>query len=142
MAISTETKVTWNQVRIVVAPHRQSDQTQRIRIALGSKNERLPTVDEETLSRYYHYLSANLTLPFAAHFPKPTTSEEQNEFRCTVVSLIDPTKYLGDGFDGIFCKTRKGEYDLNLPLIDLHLPENSRNFQLIEDYWFWFWNCR
>jgi hypothetical protein len=142
MAISTETKVTWNQVRIVVAPHRQPDQKQRIRIALGSKNELLSKVDEETLSRYYHYLSANLTLPFAAHFPKPTTSEEQKAFRCTVVSLIDPTKYLGDGFDGIFCKTRKGEYDLNLPLIDLYLPENSKNFQLIEDYWFWFWNCR
>ena len=142
MAISTETKMTWNQVITVAAPHRQSDQMQRIRIALGSKNEQLPTVDEETLSRYYHYLSANLALPFAAHFPKPTTSDEQNEFRCTVVSLIDPTKYLGDGFDGIFCRTRKGEYDLNLPLIDLHLPENSRNFQLIEDYWFWFWNWR
>jgi hypothetical protein len=142
MAISTETKATWNQARIVIAPHRQADQKQRIRIALGAKNERLPTVDEKALSRYYRYLSANLVLPFAAHFPKPTTAEEQTEFCCTVVSLIDPTKYLGDGFDGIFCKTRKGEYELNLPLIDLYLPENSRNGQLIEDYWFWLWNWR
>jgi hypothetical protein len=142
MALSIQTKVTWNQVRIVTAPHRQGGQMQRIRLALGSNRERLPTVDEETLSRYYRYLSANLTLPFAAHFPKPTTSEEDNEFRCTVVSLIDPAEYLGDGFDGMFCKTRKGEYDLNLPLIDLYLPENSRNFQWIEDYWFWFWNYR
>jgi hypothetical protein len=142
MAISTETKVTWNPVPIVAAPRRQPDQIQRIRLALGLKSGRLPAVDEETLSRYYRCLSANLTLPFAAHFPKPTTSEEEDEFRCTVVSLIDPAKYLGDGFDGLFCKTRKGEYDLNLPLIDLHLPENSRNFQWIEDYWFWFWNYR
>jgi hypothetical protein len=142
MVISTETKVAWNQPRIVTVPRRQPDQKQRIRDALGSTNEWLPAVDETTLGQYYRYLAANLTLPFTAHFPKPTTSAEQSEFRCTVVSLIDPTKYLGDGFDGIFCTTRKGEYDLNLPLIDLYLPENSKNFQLIKDYWFWFWNWR
>lgn len=142
MAITTETRVTWDRAPIVAAPYRHPDQKQRIRNALGWKSERLPNVDELTLSRYYRYLSANLATPFAAHFPKPTTFEEQSAFRCTVLSLIDPAEYLGDGFDGIFCRTRKGAYDLNLPLIELHLPENSRNFELIEDYWFWFWNWR
>jgi hypothetical protein len=28
----------------------------------------------------------------------------------------------------------------NLPLIDLYFPEASFGFQLIDDYWYWFWN--
>jgi hypothetical protein len=69
-------------------------------------------------------------------------SEEEDEFRCTVLDLLDPAKHLGDEFDGIFCKTSKGKYEINLPLIDLYLPEDSFNFQLIDDYWYWFWNWR
>ena len=68
--------------------------------------------------------------------------EEENEFRCTVVELLDPAKHLGDVFDGIFCNIHKGIYEINLPLIDLYLPEDSIRFQLIEDYWYWFWNWR
>ena len=69
-------------------------------------------------------------------------SEEEAEFCCTVLKLLDPANHLGDGCDGIFCKTRKGTYEVNLPLIDLYLPEDSRGFELIDDYWFWFWNWR
>ena len=47
-----------------------------------------------------------------------------------------------DDSDGIFCKTRKGQYEINLPLIELEIPQDSPNFQLIEDYWSWFWNWR
>jgi hypothetical protein len=69
-------------------------------------------------------------------------AEEEDEFCCTVLILLDPAKHLGDGFDGILCKTRKGTYDITLPLIDLYLPEDSFSFELIDDYWFWFWNWR
>jgi len=99
-------------------------------------------VDEATLSTYYRYLSANLSLPFVAHFPKPSSPQEDAEFRCIVLELLDPVKHLGNPLDGIFCKTRKGRYEVNLPLIDLYLPEESPDFQLIEDYWYWFWNWR
>ena len=47
-----------------------------------------------------------------------------------------------DEFDGIFCKTRKGKYEVNLPLTELNVPDDSPNFQFIEDYWYWFWNWR
>jgi hypothetical protein len=99
-------------------------------------------VDEETLSRYYDYLAASLSLPFAAYYPEPKNSQEVEEYQCEVLELIDPATYLGDEFDGIFCKTRKGPYELNLPLIDVHLPEDNPNFRLIEDYSYWFWNWR
>ena len=75
-------------------------------------------------------------------FPKPMNSKEEYEFCCTVLELLDPATHLGDELDGIFCKTRKENYENDLPLIDLYLPEDSFGFQLIDDYWFWFWNWR
>ena len=45
-------------------------------------------------------------------------------------------------FGGIFCKTRKGKHEVNLPLIELEIPQDSPNFQFIDDYWYWFWNWR
>ena len=77
-----------------------------------------------------------------AYYPQPTSAWEKIQFRCTVLELLDPTRYLGDELDGIFCQTRKGNFEVNLPLIELHVPEDSPNFQLIEDYWYWFWNWR
>lgn len=140
--VSTETKRICHQARFVAVPQRQPDQKQRISAALGWTGDWLPNVDEETLSRYYRYLSVNLTLPFVAHFPRPTIPQEQTAFRCTVPSLIDPAQRLGDGFEGILCMIRHGNHELTVPLIDLYLSENSRNFQLIEDYWHWSWNWR
>ena len=116
-------------------------QKNRIIKALGSVSH-IPRVQEEPLFRYYRYLTEHLCFPFIAHFPKPMNSEEEDEFCCTVLELLDPAKYLGDEFDGIFCRTRKGKYELSLPLIELYLPEDSFSFQLIDDYWYWFWNWR
>ena len=129
----------WNGITVVPESRPRLNQKDRIVEALGSVSH-IPRVDEESLSTYYKYLTEHLCFPFIAHYPKPATSQEEAEFRCTVLELLDPAKHLGDGFDGIFCKTRKGRYELNLPLIDLHLPEESFGFQLIDDYWYWFWN--
>ena len=132
----------WNGVAVVAQPCSEHDQRDRIIEALGPLNGHLPSVDEETLSRYYKYLTARLSLPFRAHYPAPRTSLEEVEYRCTVVELLDPAKDICDEFDGIFCKTRKGKYEINVPLIELEVADDSPNFQLIEDYWFWFWNWR
>ena len=126
-----------------VVPKARTELNQKNRIveALGSESH-IPRVQEETLFRYYKYLTEHLRFPFIAHFPKPMNSEEEDEFCCTVLWLLDPAEHLGDGFDGIFCKTRKGTDEITLPLIDLYLPEVSFGFQLIDDYWFCLWNWR
>ena len=142
MSIPTITETNWNGLQLPAVSSPGADQTERILAALGLTADGLPKVDQDTLARYYAYLSANMSLPFTAYYPQPTNAQEKTQFRCTVLELLDPTQYLGDEFDGIFCKTRKGNFEVNLPLIELHVPHDSPDFQLIEDYWYWFWNWR
>ena len=59
-----------------------------------------------------------------------------------MVELLDPAQTICDEFDGIRCRIRKGKYGADLPLTELEVPEDGANFQLIEDYWHWFWNWR
>ena len=127
---------------IKAVPKSRTDLNQKNRIieALASESH-IPRVHGEPLSRYYNYLKEHLCFPFIAHFPKPMDSEEEEEFCCTVLMLLDPAKHRGDGFDGIYCQTRKGTYEITLPLIDLYLPEDSLA-SIHHDYWFWFWNWR
>jgi len=142
MLLATVTNVHGNCLEVVAESNARHDQRDRIIGALGALGEHLPSVDEETLSRYYNYLSARLSFPFTAHYPEPTTSLEEVQYRCTVLELFDPTKDICDVFDGIFCKSRKGKYEINLPLIELEVPDDSPNLQFIEDYGYWFWNWR
>jgi len=142
LLLTTTADVHWNGLKVVTEPCPELDQRDRILEALGPLGEHLPSLGEETLFRYYEYLSARLSFPFAAHYPEPTTSLEEVQYRCVVLELLDPTKDFYDEFDGIFCKTRKGKYEINLPLIELEVPNDSPNSQFIEDYWYWFWNWR
>ena len=142
MLLATVTDAHWNGLKVVAEANARHDQRDRILEALGPLGEHLPSLGEETLSRYYKYLSAKLSFPFAAHYPEPTTALEEVQHRCTVLELLDPARFCGDEFDGIFCKNRKGKFEVNLPLIELEIPNDSPNSQLIEDYWYWFWNWR
>lgn len=130
------------KLRTDIEPPSKHHQRDRIATALGLSGGPLPHVDDETLFRSYKYLSAHLKFPFAAHYPEPAHSREEIPFRCTVLELLDPSVYVDDTFDGIFCKTRKGTYEVNLPLIELEVAHDTSNFHLIEDFWYWFWNCR
>ena len=131
-----------DDLNFVAKSYRKPDQRDRFIEALGQWDEHLPSVDEETLSRYYQYLTARLSFPFTATYPEPKTSLEERQHRIEVLELLDPINDICDEFDGIFCKTRNGKFENNLPLIELEISQDSPNFQLIEDYWFWFWNWR
>jgi hypothetical protein len=141
MSLSTIAAVNWSGFQPSAASAGSIRQAERITAALGVTGG-VPRVSEETLARYHKYLAARLSLPFVAYYPQPTNCRENAQFRRIVVELLDPTRYACDEFDGIFCKTRQGDFEVNLPLIELHLPENSPNSQLIEDYWYWMWNWR
>ena len=36
----------------------------------------------------------------------------------------------------------KGGCEVNLPLIELRVAHDSPDFDLIEEFWYWFWNWR
>ena len=122
----------------------QEDRGQRARIldALGLTGDRLPHVDHENLARYYEYLSANLCFPFQAWYPEPKTARHETVYECMVLELLNPSKHVGEEFDGIFCRTWKSGFEVNLPLVELEVPPENANFQVIEDHWYWFWNWR
>ena len=142
MALSNVIETSGNGRQLPVVSYSAASQTERIMAAVGPAADGAPKVDERTLSRYYRYLAARLAFPFTAHYPEPRLSLEEVQHRFAVLELLDPGKYICDEFDGIYCKTRKGKYEINLPLTELRVSENSPNFQLIEDYWYWFWNWR
>ena len=108
MSTCTHTNAVWTEPSAATVDDPKGGQKARIMKALGLAGDRLPNVDEGTLFWYYEYLSANLTFPFAAYYPHPTNAREQKEFCCFVLKLLDPANHFGDEFDGIFCKTRKG----------------------------------
>ena len=142
MSLTVAAAAHWNGLGVVTKSYPKPDQRGRIVEALGPLGGRSRGVDDETLCRYYLYLSAKLSSPFTAYYPEPTNSREKTLFCCTVLELLDPTQHLGDEFDGIFCKTRKGNFEVNLPLVELHVPHDNPDSQLIEDYLYWFWNWR
>jgi hypothetical protein len=139
MGFATTAVAHRNGIRVVHESYPELSRRDRIIEALGSV---IPRVHEESLARYYKYLTEHLGFPFLAHFPKPATFQEEEDFRCTVLELLAPPKHLDGECDGILCKTRRGICELNLPLIDLYLPEDTFSFRLIDDYWYWFWNWR
>ena len=142
MSLTVAAATHWTGLKIFIGPSSKPDQRDRIVAALGALGNRSPGVDEETLSRYFKYLTASLSFPFSAHYPEPTNLREKREFACVVLELLDPKKHLGDEFDGIVCKTRKGKYEVNLPLVELEIPQSNPNFRLIDDYEYWLWNWR
>jgi hypothetical protein len=142
MTISAITGTNWSGPSRAAVSFPNADQRNRLMAAFGLTTGGLPKIDQCALARYYTYLSANLSLPFRAYYPQPTNAKERTQFCCTVVELLDPTKHLGDEIDGIFCKVRKGQFEVNLPLIELNLSQASPNLQLIEDYGHWFGNWR
>ena len=133
-----------NELAVVTESASGDRQKQRILAVLGINNDHLPLVDEKMLIRYFEYLCGNLSFPFTAHYPEPTTSLKEVQYKCTVLELLDPSNHVGAEFDGIFCITRKAGLEVNRPLVELEVSQDNPEFQIIEDYWYWFWNwhCR
>ena len=69
MSIAFDTEIRQSGPAPVSGAGAASRQRERIRAALGLESDRLPTVNDETLARYFDYLSANLSFPFAAYYP-------------------------------------------------------------------------
>jgi hypothetical protein len=127
---------------VVVPPQPSRDRRKRILAALGLSSKQGLRVSEKSLACYYDYLAARLELPFAAYYPPPSDPAHAVDERCEVIELLDPRTDICDEIDGLYCRTRKGRFPVNLPLVELTVLAPPKNLELLADYEYWFWHWR
>ena len=107
----------------------------------------LPRVDEDTLLDYYRYLKDALSFPFVAQVCQDTGLVgkqvlDGRRHTITVLGLLNPARRRSETSAGLLCIGRKGGLVLEVPLAELEVEADDRNHRLLEDYWYWFWNCQ
>jgi hypothetical protein len=112
----------------------------RVRAILGVPGGPLPPVEEKWLRRYYRYLAGTLSFPFPARYHEAVSPWEEITHTVTVLGLVDPAEIATD--DGLLCRVLQEGILAELPLVDLEVEPHDRNFQFVEDYWYWAWNGR
>ena len=118
-------------------------QDDRIRRIFGlSEESPLPLVRHETLAAYFEYLMAHLSLPFEALYCQKGGEMRQLIYYVHVTELVDPRRSRNHSLHGLLCKAKNHKDYLELPLAEFGVQEDNPNCQLIDDYAYWFVNCR
>jgi hypothetical protein len=100
----------------------------------------LPLVNPKSLQDYHAYLAARLSFPFrASHCEEMEPLVLDNSV--VVIGLCDPDRIPLQSATGIICKVLFCD-TLRLPLGLLKVEPRNPNTQVVDDYWYWFWNCR
>lgn len=100
---------------------------------------RLPPVTMAALAHYHAYLSRHLSFPFRGLYAETAYPVRHTVRYVTVTGLLPlPEK----AAQGVHCEVA-GDADMpRLSLIDLGLAEDDPNYQLLDDFAYWFRNCR
>jgi hypothetical protein len=127
-------------------------QDDRIRKIFGLADDApLPLVREETLASYHDFLAAQLEFPFEALFCQNGGEMRQLVHYVRVLGLVDPRHSRNHSLHGLLCKVEqhkevkghKGVKEVvDLPLAEFGVFEDHPHCQLIDDYAYWFVNCR
>jgi hypothetical protein len=119
------------------------NQDDRIRRVFGLPTEApLPLVREETLAAYYDYLLANLSLPFDALYSQNGGKMRHLIHYVQVTELLNPRHNRNHSQHGIMGRAQHHRELLELPLDEFGVMEDNPNCELIDDYAYWFVNCR
>lgn len=120
------------------------DQDDRVRMVFDlTTDDPLPAVDYDTLETYREHLAKHLVFPFDAKYTAETGPLSSKTTKVHVIGLGDPdAESMIDDTYGILCVAEHEGRNLTLPLGDLEVPKGNTNWQLIEDYGYWFWNNR
>ncbi len=109
---------------------------ERIRKILGRPMEaELPAVSSATLKAYHTFLKKNLSFPFKALY---YDENEDKERKISVTELLDFAKS-PDETTGLLCGCAKGREKVVIPLAEIEPEESDPNFQMVDDYCFWYW---
>jgi hypothetical protein len=119
------------------------NQDDRVRKVFGLTDDSpLPLVREETLAVYYDYLRTNLSLPFDALYCQNGGKMRHLIHYVQVTELVDPRRGHNHSSHGLFGRALHHREALELPLSEFGVMEDNPNCQLIDDYAYWFVNCR
>ena len=121
---------------------RPNDREHRIRAALALDRGPLPEVNSAWLRRYHAHLAKSLSLPFQACHAGDLSRVLEDAPHVTIVALDNPDEHPQREWDGLTCLARQGDQLLPLPLVDIEVDPDDVNFELLDDYWYWFWNYR
>lgn len=99
----------------------------------------LPLVRQGRLRDYHSYLATFLSFHFQASY----WGEAEPLVLDTVIAtgLCNPARTPLDSETGILCEV-VFRNAVRLPLALLKVDPRDPNSELIDDYWYWFWNCR
>ena len=119
------------------------NQDDRVRKVFGLPDDApLPLVREETLAIYYDYLLANLTLPFDALYCQNGGKMRHLVHYVQVTELISPRHSREPRSSRSGRQAQHHREVLELPLAEFGVMEDNPNCELIDDYAYWFVNCR
>ena len=120
-----------------------TSQDDRIRSVFGlTDGTPLPLVREETLATYYDYLMARLAMPFDALYCQNGGKTRNLIHYVKVLDLLNPRQSRNHVHHGLFGKAQHHRELLELPLTEFGVMEDNPNCELIDDYAYWFVNCR
>lgn len=112
----------------------------RVREVFGlESSDPLPRVDRGSLGAYYEHLFARLAFPFPAAWWQDSRRPTRAPRNVVVLYLLD--KSLLNESDGIVCEAQDEEGKSRLPLHKLLLDPQDSNYQVIDDYRYWFTHC-
>lgn len=115
----------------------------RLRLILGGKGDRVPSVGLETLRRFHKYLAAHLPFPFEGKLCSPIGPHRDTKSPLSVIRLLDPVReYSPEEMHGLICKATQNGEKIELPLDRIDVKESSPCYQLLEDYREWLANCQ
>ena len=143
-------------------PRNYEEQEQRIGGIVGlDRDGEINFVSEKTLNSFYEYLVQNLTLPCevtgSEDFPWEEyyiigggSKKEHNKLRKTKPSYLDTydllkVVYTVEDYSELMVAVKRtsDKKKFTLSLADLEATDgNSQNYQLIDDYAFWYVNWR
>jgi hypothetical protein len=108
-------------------------------------------VQEGTLAIYHDFLIAQLAFPFEALFCQNGGEMRQLVHYVRILGLVDPRHGRNHSLHGLLCKveSHKEIQDhqelkevVEMPLVEFGVFEDHPHCQLIDDYAYWFVNCR
>ncbi len=115
-------------------------QLSRIRNVFGLSNGApVPRVNRDSLRRYYEYLIAHLAVPFDALYADTRPPVRQLVRHLRVVRVLDMGDHLTEG---LICEVQESPKGRHLPLSELGVREDDPNYELLDDYAFWFLNSQ